>query len=271
MSHIEKALKRAKKEREIGSEAEITEIRETDSTEGITYQKPVYQHTKVVAVEESSLLENRIFTPSGNSMVMDRYNLLRTQIFNKTRSNGSNVLLVTSVVKGEGKTLTAINLAISIAREVNQTVLLVDADLRCPTIHKFFGLDTNSGLSDYLLYDIPLPNLLVNPGIEKLVILPGGKSIPNSTETLGSPKTAALVKEMKDRYKDRYIILDSSPILNSPDPLVFSSYVDGILLVVEAGKTTTDQIKEALDLLKGKNILGTILNKAEFREKDYGY
>lgn len=120
-------------------------------------------------------------------------------------------------------------------------------------------------------HGVSLPNLLVNPGIEKLVILPGGKGVPNSTEMLGSPKMANLVKEMKERYKDRYIIFDSSPLLNSPDPLVFSSHVDGILLVVEAGKTTTDQIKEATNLLKGKNILGTILNKAQIREKDYGY
>ena len=265
MSQIEKALKGAKKERE------IPEIRETDRIEGITYQKPVYKWTKVVPVEESSLLENRIFTASSNPMVMDRYNLLRTQILNKTRSNGSNILLVTSVVKGEGKTLTAINLAISIAREVNQTTLLVDADLRHPTIHRFFGVNTEKGLSDYLLYDIPLPDLLVNPGIEKLVILPAGKGIPNSSEILDSPKMASLVQEMKGRYKDRYIVFDSSPILNSPDPLVLSSHVDAVLLVVEAGKTTTGQIKEAIGLLKGKNILGTVLNKAEFREKDYGY
>jgi protein-tyrosine kinase len=233
--------------------------------------KPVYQRTRVVSVKEGALLENRILNQSSNAVVMDRYNLLRTRILERTRANGLNSILVTSVTKGEGKTLTAINLAVSIARDLNQTVLLVDTDLRSPTIHKLFGLDINGGLSDYLLHDVPLSDLLINPGMEKLVILPGGKRIPNSAENLGSPKMEALVQEMKQRYRDRYVIFDSSPVLNSPDPIVFSSYVDGIVLVVEAGKTTTHQITEVMNLLKGKNVIGTILNKATIREKDYGY
>jgi protein-tyrosine kinase len=261
MTHIEKALNRAKKLRQIPTRDKIAVIRNTDRKEGISYQESVYRWTKLVPVEEDSLLENRVFTPSSNAKTIDRYKLLRTQIFNKTISNGSNVLLVTSAVKGEGKTVTAINLAISIAKEMNRTVLLVDADLRHPTIEEVFGLNRNSGLSDYLLHDVPLPDLLVNPGIERLVILPGGRAVSNSTEVLGSQKMASLVNKMKRRYKDRYIVFDSSSILDSPDPLVLSSHVDGVLLVVEAGKTTTEQINEAIDLLKGKNILGAVLNK----------
>jgi exopolysaccharide/PEP-CTERM locus tyrosine autokinase len=267
MSHIEKALEKAKKER---AGIEVKE-KVKDEVKDITYEKPVYQRTRVMPVDENVLLENRILNQSNNSVVTDRYNLLRTKIFERTRDSGMNSILVTSVTKGEGKTLTSINLAISIARELNQTVLLVDADLRSPTVHKILGLQKDKGLSDYLLHDIPISDLLINPGIEKLVILPGGKSIPNSAEILGSPKMETLVQEMKQRYKDRYVIFDSPPLLNSPDPIVFSSYVDGIVLVVEAGKTTTQQITEAMNLLKGKNIIGTVLNKAPIREKDYGY
>jgi protein-tyrosine kinase len=267
MSHIEKALEKAKKERASIEVKEKVKVEVKD----ITYEKPIYQLTRVMPVDESVLLGNRILDQSSNSTVTDRYNLLRTQILEKTRDNGLNSILVTSVIRGEGKTLTAINLAISIARELNQTVLLVDADLRSPTVHKLLGLEIESGLSDYLLNDVMLSDLLINPGIEKLVILPAGKSIPNSAEILGSPKMRELVQEMKERYRDRYVIFDSPPLLSSPDPLIFSSYVDGILLVVEAGKTSTHQITEAMNLLKEKNIIGTVLNKAAIREKDYGY
>jgi protein-tyrosine kinase len=267
MSHIEKALEKAKKER---ASIEVKE-KVKDEVKDITYEKPVYQYTRVMSVDENVLLENKILNQSNNSVVTDRYNLLRTQILEKTRDSGMNSILVTSVTKGEGKTLTAINLAISIARELNQTVLLVDADLRAPSLHKLLDLNTDKGLSDYLLHDIPISDLLINPEIEKLVILPGGISINNSAEILGSTKMETLVQEMKQRYKDRYVIFDSPPLLSSPDPIVFSSYVDGIVLVVEAGKTTTQQIIEAMNLLKGKNVLGTVLNKATIREKDYGY
>jgi protein-tyrosine kinase len=165
--------------------------------------------------------------------------------------------------------LTAINLAISISREVTQTVLLVDTDLRHPTVHKYFHLEVEVGLSDYLLHDIPIPDLLINPGMDKLIILPGGKAIPGSTEILGSPKMAQLVREMKTRYRDRYLVFDCSPLLLSPDSLIFSSYVDGIILVVEAGKTTTDQVKKAMEFLKGRKLLGTVLNKAGHAETYY--
>ena len=262
MSHLEKALEKAKKQREVNHRQEV-------AGPTVSPPSPTYVHTRIIPIEERHLIKNRLATLSSHPIILDRYNLLRTQILQNTRDNGSNTILVTSVNKGEGKTLTAINLALSISRELSHTVLLVDADLKCPTIAKFFGLAIDKGLSDYLMYGIPLLELLVNPGIGKLTILPGGKGISHSTELLGSPRMAELVKEIKGRYPDRYIIFDSPPILSSADTLVFSSYVDSILLVVEAGKTSSEQIKEAMVLLKGKHVLGTVLNKAEIKEKDY--
>ena len=151
----------------------------------------------------------------------------------------------------------------SICLQVDRTVLLVDADLRRPAIHRYLGLDTVEGLSDYLLFQAEIPNLLINPDIEKLIILPGGKALPNSTEVLGSPRMESLVKEMKERYPDRFIIFDSSALLARADPLVFSRYIDGFLLVVEAEKTSTKDVEKALDLLKEKTVVGIVLNKAK--------
>jgi len=266
MSHLEKALEKAKKLRKIVP-ADQEREKSAPTSPGVAYVQ-----TKVIPVEEGRLIKNRLATLSTNPIILDRYNMLRTQILNQTRQKGWNALLVTSVIKGEGKTLTAINLALSISRELSHTVLLVDADLRHPTVHQFFGLDgIERGLSDYLMDSVPLNELLINPGIEKLVILPGGRPIPHSTELLASPQMAQLVRELKGRYKDRYIIFDTAPILSSADPLVFSSYVDGILLVIEAGRTSSEQIREAMNLLRDKNVLGTVFNKAEVRDEDYGY
>jgi len=173
-----------------------------------------------------------------------------------------NVLAVTSPGEGEGKTLTAINLAISIAREVDYPVLLVDANLRHPWMLEHFGLPHRKGLSDYLTEDLPIADLLVQPTrVEHLVILPGGRAVANSAEMLNSPKMASLVAEMKSRYHSRIIIFDLPPVLTTADALAFSPYVDAALLVIEEGKTQKDDVERAVDLLSSTNIIGTVLNK----------
>ena len=206
-----------------------------------------------------------------NPEVMDCYNLLRTQVLHRTRPKGHNTIMVTSVVDGEGKTITAINLAVSIAREVKQTVLLVDTDFRNPTVHHYLGCNTDQGLSDYLRQDAPIAELLLNPGLAKMVVLPAGRPFHGSTEMLGSPKMEKLVEEMKRRYPERYVIFDCPPILAVPDTLIFSSYVDGVIMVVEAGRTPKEQIRKAVELLEGRNIVGVVMNKAEGARSAYYY
>ena len=181
----------------------------------------------------------------------------------RLRENDWNVLGVTSPDQGEGKTLTAVNLAVSLAMETTQTVLLVDANLRNPSVHEVFGLDDCPGLADYLLDNQPLEDLLVHPGIGRFVLLPGGRAISNSTEILTSPKMLALVEELKHRYPSRIVIFDLPPLLHTADVLAFSPYTDALLLVVEEGKTTVDEVRRALSLVKdSRPVLGTVLNKA---------
>ena len=142
--------------------------------------------------------------------------------------------------------------------------------MKNPTIHHydfaadFFGVDIKMGLADYLLGNADLPELLINPGIEKLTILPAGRALPNSSELLGSHRMASMIEDVKKRYKhDRIVIFDSSSLLASPDPLVFSHLVDGVLLVIQAEKTTPSQVKRALELLNGRHVFGTVLNKGK--------
>ena len=224
---------------------------------------PGYSQTRVTSIDPAFLKKNKILSLFHEEEISDQIKILSTQILNKMAEIGGNSLLITSARPSEGKTFTAINLAMSICLQVDRTVLLVDADLRRPAIHRYLGLDTVEGLSDYLLFQAEIPNLLINPDIEKLIILPGGKALPNSTEVLGSPRMESLVKEMKERYPDRFIIFDSSALLARADPLVFSRYIDGFLLVVEAEKTSTKDVEKALDLLKEKTVVGIVLNKAK--------
>ena len=194
---------------------------------------------------------------------VDAFKILRTQVMQRLRANDWNVLGVTSPGHGEGKTLTAVNLAVSLAMETTQTVLLVDANLRNPSIHDAFGLQDCPGLADYLLDNQPVEDLLVHPGIGRFVLLPGGRAISNSTEILTSPKMLSLVEEFKHRYPSRIVIFDLPPLLHTADVLAFSPYIDALLLVVEEGKTTTEELQRALLLVKNSRpVLGTVLNKA---------
>ncbi len=223
---------------------------------------PTYSVTRTISADPDILRKNKIISLFHEESVTDQMKILRTQILGTMERMGGNSLLVTSARPGEGKTLTAINLAISISYEVDHTVLLVDANLRSPRIHSYLGLNMEKGLSDFLLQQAEIPDLLINPGIERLVILPGGSALPNSSELLGGPRMEALVAEMKKRYPDRFIIFDSSSLLMSADPLVCAGFTDGILLVAEAEKTPVNDLEKATGLLKDKKLIGTLLNKA---------
>ena len=181
------------------------------------------------------------------------------------------MIMVTSALDGEGKTVTSINLAASIARDVKHTCLLVDTDLRNPKVHTYLGCKTKGGLSDHLLNDAPLEDLLINPGVPDLLVLPAGKALLGSAELIGSPRMEALVAEMKHRHPERYVIFDCPPILAVPDALVFSSHVDAIVVVVEAGKTGRGEIRKVVELLEDRNIIGLIMNKAKALDRGYGY
>jgi len=271
VSKLQKALEKAKEARGdfLESMALATEVPEESEQSPVLHQEnkrqevptPVYFQTRKLPVDFNQLIQNRIIPICHGNAAADRIKILRTQVLNRMVEEGKNTLLITSANPGEGKTLTAINLAISISHEMDRTTLLVDTDLRKPSIHSYFGFEVGQGLSDYLKNGARLSDLLVSPGIEKLVILPGGNPMTNSAELLGSPRMESLVKEMKERYADRFIIFDSSSLLSYADALVFSRFIDGILIVVEAEKTTRSDLKRTLEMLGDKPVIGTLLNK----------
>lgn len=257
MSKIEKALHKAAEQRR-----EQTRSGAATTETGIMLS-PVYTRTLTQANLNLDILDReRLLGGSQETELRDSINLLRTQILHKTRSMGWSTILVTSPNPGTGKTTIATNLAISLGRELNHTALLVDTCLHKPAVAKRLGIDETAGLSDYLLNQTPIENLLINPGIDKLVVLPAGPAVNNSAELLGSSTMKKLVLELKHRYTDRYVIFDAPHIMDTPDALVFSEYADAILLVVGDSETATDELQKTIELLSNRNVLGIVLNKA---------
>jgi exopolysaccharide/PEP-CTERM locus tyrosine autokinase len=235
---------------------------------------------------DGGVLDNKLvsfFEPG--SIVAEQFRKLRTYLFRPDLQNHPKTILVTSAFSGEGKSLIAINLAISIAIELHSYALLVDCDLRNPTLSRWFGLQESKGLSDYLLEKGELPDLLVKTQVDKLSLLCGGSSQENPVELIGSRRMEYLVDELKSRYHDRYIILDSSPVLATTEPNVLDKMVDGIILVVRAGETPRESVQQAIKLLKTEKIIGVVLNDLAFKSSaihsryfgtssyygDYGY
>lgn len=278
MSKLKKALEKAKKDRGRDTDTFFQEDKAQRPALRLKAKKRkvergevqvTYFKTKVLHIDPRILKRNKVISPFQDNKMADQVKILRTQVLNRLKEIGGNSLLVTSPNPREGKTMTTINLGVSIAQELDRTVLIVDADLRRHSRQhydfagNFFGVNVNQGLSDYLLGQVELPDLLLNPGIQKLTMLPGGNSLPNSAELLGSARMESLIIEMKNRYSgDRIIIFDSPSVLICTDPLVLSRFIDGILLVVEAEKTSKSDLRRVMELLRHRPVIGILLNKA---------
>lgn len=229
-----------------------------------------YKSTRKVSLSRSVLRENRIFV-SGDGPIVDKYGLLRTRVLKAMKKNNWRTLGISSADPSVGKTMTAINLAISIALDHNYSTLLVDTDLRRPGVSKALGLDVEAGLSDYLNAQKSLQDIFINPEIEHLVIAPTKRVESGTSELLSSPRMTAFIDEAKVRYPDRLVIFDLPPVLVGDDVVALSQHLDTILLVVEEGKTQTNDLTRVKELLHDINILGVVLNKGKVVDKQYDY
>lgn len=282
MEPIKEALARARKEREerAGHRLERYASAQREYRAGgdrparAVAQGPTnYVHTRTVQVPPEVLRAHRVIATDSNDPISDAYKVLRTQVLLRMRDRDWRSLAVTSPAPEQGKTLTAVNLAISIAREVNHTVLLVDLDLRRPKIHKMFGVELEAGLTEYLQRDdLTVSDILFHPeGLDDLVVMPAGAPLTHSSEMLSSPRMVELIRDLSTRYPSRIVVVDLPPVLATDDALAFVPYIDAVLLVVSEAQTKRDEVTESLDLLKDANLLGTVLNNAERSEAGYYY
>jgi protein-tyrosine kinase len=261
MSKIYKALEKAERERS-------TEFKEVQPSVWRLKERKIERHRIISKPKKAEAIVSEqqlvtLFQPK--SLAAEQFRKLRTHLLKLKISEPPKTILVTSATSSEGKTLIAANLAAGIATELNAHALMVDCDLRSPSLAKWFGLPNGKGLSDYLIGDRQISDLLIKTGVEKLSLLAGGSIQDNPAELIGSKKMEALVHELKSRYNDRYVIFDSTPLLITSEPEVLSKLVDGIIVVVRASITPRETIKQALSSIEKGKILGFVLNDIEFK------
>jgi capsular exopolysaccharide synthesis family protein len=230
-----------------------------------------YEYTRVVKVQKEHLEKSRIVAFNKNDPKSMTFDLLRTHVLQKMEENGWRTLAITSPTPESGKTVVAINLAMSIAQQTNKTAMLVDFDLRRPKVGAYLGIPMEKSLNDFLEGTASMQDVLVNPELPRMVVLPTRSPVRNSAETLSSRKVADLIKDLRERYKSRIVIFDLPPLLVADDALALLPQVDCVLMVVANGMSTRREIEDSLRLLPAANIIGTILNKADVELQPYYY
>jgi protein-tyrosine kinase len=195
-----------------------------------------------------------------DSVDAENFKVLRAQILFPKEGPAPKTIMVTSTFPGEGKSFVSANLAVSIALGINEHVMLVDCDLRRPSLHKTFGYGPCLGLCEHLMGKEPLEDLIVRSRVPKLSLLPAGPIPPNPSELLSSKMMRNFLVEVRNRYDDRYIIIDGTPSQVTSEANVLAQYVDGIIFVVMSEKSPRDTVKRSVENLGKKKILGIVFN-----------
>jgi exopolysaccharide/PEP-CTERM locus tyrosine autokinase len=222
--------------------------------------------------DDKSLSKNLVSLVNPNSCEAEQFKMLRNNILFPVSGSPPQSILVTAALQDEGKSFVAANLAVSIAMNVNKHVLLIDCDLRKPDLHRVFGFFDGPGLSDYLAERRSLDSLFLKTTVEKLTLLPGGQVPPNPSELTSSEQMSTMLEEVKHRYQDRLIVIDSPPPTLAAETSFLARQVDGILLVVKYGKTPKEDVEDLMNTVGSDKILGVVINYLDMpMSKRYGY
>jgi len=240
---------------------------------GLTLVQPQRRaHTaapaRTFSLDRASLRQRRVIFPDEESLAGAAYRMLRTQLLQRVRQRGARVIGIASPADGDGKSLTAVNLALALAAEPNQTILLVDMDLRRPTVATLLGIPVARGVESVLRDEIGVDEALWRPeGIDRLAIVPTASLGASSSELLAGERTRAFLQEIRSRYADRLVILDLPPVLLTDDVLTLAPLLDGMLLVVAEQRTRREDLQRVHTLLANVPQLGSVLNRATRPER----
>ena len=233
---------------------------------------PNKRATRTASVSPALLESNRILPPGAKGDAGLAYRMLRTQVLKRLEKLGGSTLAVVSPRAGDGKSITAINLAISIACDPNRTALLVELDLRRPTLGQRWGFQSDAGFDEHLRSRAPIERLMVRPtGYDRLVLLAAGMPAEDSSELVLSSRAAEFVAETKARYANRVVLFDLPPALETDEVVGFVQHVDAALLVVREGVTSREDVVRTLELLHDIPVVGTVLNGSRDRTAKYAY
>jgi len=225
---------------------------------GITYTR-----TRSFAPSADVLERNRILNPESAEPASVAFRMLRTQVIQRMDANGWRSLAIFSPGVNDGKTTTAVNLAVSLASDRLHTVLLVGFDFKRPTLAARFGLTPDVGSDDAMLGKASVEDCLYHPeGFDRLVLMPARSTLADSSELLAGPRSRAIMSEIRARYPERILVFDLPPVLTADDALSFAPLVECGLVVAAEGRTRRNNLVRTMELLQKTPIVGTVLNRA---------
>jgi protein-tyrosine kinase len=281
MSRVYMALEKAEKEKQVKTtriqpikEEPIFEILEANNDSDENGGAGLKDLSKEIEkFDFPNVAEESILVASEETFAAEQFRKIKTFIFRIT-PNPPRIILVTSTVPQEGKSTITMNLAISIAQEFNKKVIVIDADLRKPSIYpgKF---NNRKGLSDFLLNDTPIADILKSFGSDKLMVIPAGSPSHKAAELISSKKMKDLITNIRGIDEETFILIDSPPILSTSEPLMLSEWVDGVIMVVMADQANRGSIKKAVGAIDTRKIIGIIFNRKKMKSSkgypDYYY
>lgn len=274
MSRIEKALEKASQLRQQGPQPDSFSVKNDTEMPGRKSVDAIPPATDYPVPSQGISITNPYLVSIGDSgsPIAEEYRKLKSLLLGMSRrDNFANVIMVTSSIAGEGKSITALNLALSLAQEMDHTVLLIDADLRKPSVHRYLGVEQGTGLAEVLEERADITESLIHTGIGRLAILPAGKVTLNPVELFTSQRMANFIQDIKYRYPDRFVIIDTPPILPFAETRTLSRLVDGVIFVVKERLASQASIAEGIAAIEGDNKLGIVYNEAEISVSDDRY
>jgi protein-tyrosine kinase len=268
MSRVYRALEKAEREKEEKLRKK-TFLEKPRGTEGFQKEERPLEVTRERTESPSPAIteEVPVLLPSENPIAAEEFRKLKTQVFHWS-PNPPHVILVTSATPNEGKTIVSVNLAMAISMEIHKEAILIDGDLRKPSIH-FEKHRHSKGLSNYLIDQTSLSDILIHSEAEKLWIIPAGAPSKKSAEFIGSRRMEELLNSLRTFGEDTFVIIDSPPLLATSEPVLLSKWVDGVILVVMADRTPRESIKRAIQSIDKQKIIGVVLNQKEVKASSY--
>jgi protein-tyrosine kinase len=230
----------------------------------------IYTHTRVFTPSVDVLDENRILDPTANTPAAAAFRMLRTQVLQRMDAHGWRSLAIFGATANDGKTTTAINLAVSLANDHAHSVLLADFDFRRPAVASRLGFTPEFGADDALTGAAPVEDCLYHPaGLDRLVVLPARRELSRSSEILAGPRSREVVAELRNRYPNRIVVFDLPPVLMADDALAFAPLVECGLVVAAESRTRRSDLVRTIELLHNTPLVGTVLNCASAAPSGY--
>jgi protein-tyrosine kinase len=269
MSVIENALAMVKNR---GQRVPADKVaRRARAPQTVAADTPPLRQFQTVTLDAVTLERNRVLPQVADHAALRAYKILRTRLLQRLAANRWRSVAVTGTETGQGKTLTAINLAVALSQDPNTHVCLVDLDLQHPQIAAQMGIRCERGLGDYLLGEAEAPQVIYNCGIPRLVVIPNTRMFEHSSEMLAGANTLELLRVIDTEMPRHIVIFDMPPLLMSDDVLTFAPNVDGVLLVVAEGQTQRAAVERSKELLAEMNLVGVVLNRSSERDNTTSY